>query len=83
MAQSGLDIDYRATTSEALQAEGEQLSPLDVRSELQLAYQALARAIPEDMRAIYLDHPPVVVPSAQETGLMTIEFDELDLKNLT
>lgn len=38
-----------------LQAEGEQLSPQDVRSELQLAYQSLERAIPEDMRAIYLE----------------------------
>lgn len=62
-----------------LQAEGEQLSPQDVRSELKIAYQSLERAIPEDVRAIYLDQPPTVVPSPQEAGLMTIEFDELDL----
>jgi len=63
-----------------LQAEGEQLSPQDVQAELQIAYQSLERAIPEDMRTIYLQHKPVVVPSPEETGLMTIEFDELDLQ---
>lgn len=63
-----------------LQAEGEQLSPQDVQAELQVAYQSLERAIPEDIRTIYLHHPPVVVPSPTEAGLMTIEFDEMDLQ---
>ncbi|MGD1864142.1 MAG: sigma-70 family RNA polymerase sigma factor [Phormidesmis sp.] len=63
-----------------LQAEGEQLSPQDVQAELQVAYKSLERAIPEDMQTIYLQHPPVVVPSPAEAGLMTIEFDEMDLQ---
>jgi hypothetical protein len=76
-----------------LQAEGERISPSEVRSELRIAYQALERAIPEDIRAIYLDRAPLMAPSvnqeiaqgmtqemAQEmAGLMTIEFDEIDL----
>ena len=56
------------------------MSPHEVRAELQLAYQTLERAIPADMRTIYLDQPPPVVASPAEAGLMTIEFDEVDLK---
>lgn len=63
-----------------LQAEGDQLSPQDVQAELQVAYQSLERAIPADMRTIYLQRPPAVVPSPAEAGLMTIEFDEVDLQ---
>ena len=63
-----------------LQAEGEQMSPQDVQAELQTAYQELERSMPEDMRTVYLQHSPVVVPSPEEAGLMTIEFDELDLQ---
>lgn len=62
-----------------LQAEGEAISAQQVHAELQLAYQSLERAIPEDIRTIYLDRKPVVVPAPEETGLMTIEFDEVDL----
>ncbi|MEL7495725.1 MAG: hypothetical protein AAGJ95_17420, partial [Cyanobacteria bacterium J06554_11] len=63
-----------------LQAEGEQVAPQEVQAELQVAYQALERAIPEDMRSIYLDYSPAVVPGPEVVGLMTIEFDEVDLQ---
>ena len=69
-----------------LQAEGKQLSPNEVGAELQAAYHSLERAIPADMRAIYLDKPTVLMPSAAESmvngetdGLLTIEFDNFDL----
>ena len=38
-----------------LQAEGDHLSPAEVQAELKLAYQALERAIPADIRKIYVD----------------------------
>jgi hypothetical protein len=65
-----------------LQAEGERITPADVRAELQVAYRALERAIPEDIRAIYIDRAPLVSPSVnvEMTGLLTIEFDEIDLQ---
>lgn len=84
-----------------LQAEGEQISPPEVHTALQAAYQALERAIPKDIRAVYLDRAPLLAPSANQemagemaremagemskemaagmAGLMTIEFDEVDL----
>ena len=37
-----------------LQAEGEKLSPAQVRHTLGTAYQNLEAALPEDIRAIYL-----------------------------
>lgn len=37
-----------------LQAEGEHISPADVRHHLQVAYLALEAALPEDIREIYL-----------------------------
>ncbi len=58
-----------------LQAEGEHLSAQEVRSELQTAYKALERAIPADVRTIYLGHSLTVLPSPAESGLMTIEFE--------
>ncbi len=61
-----------------LQAEGEQISASEVQAERQKAYPALEQAIPTDIRSIYLQHQPAVVPSPEETGLMTIEFDEPD-----
>jgi len=62
-----------------LQAEGESISAQQVHTELQSAYQSLERAIPDDVCAIYLDYSPVVLPSPKEAGLMTIEFDDVDL----
>lgn len=76
-----------------LQAEGERTSPAEVSAELQVAYQALERAIPEDMRAIYIENNPLAAVSEGEAlseemtekmaeemaGLMTIEFGEIDL----
>lgn len=70
-----------------LQAEGDRTSPAEVRTELQTAYKALESAIPEDIRALYLDPAPASVPliapsmSEEMAGLMTIEFDEIDLQN--
>ncbi|MEO0769478.1 MAG: sigma-70 family RNA polymerase sigma factor [Cyanobacteria bacterium J06649_4] len=63
-----------------LQAEGEPISAQQVQSELTVAYEALERAIPEDVRTIYLNYPPVIVPAPEEVGRMTIEFDEVDLQ---
>ena len=65
-----------------LQAEGEPITPQQVNIELKTAYQALERSIPDDMRAIYLDHPPAVVPTPDEAGRLTIEFDEVDLQQM-
>lgn len=64
-----------------LQAEGEQSSAQAVREELASAYQALEEALPEDIRAIYLDYSLVISSAAEETqGRMTIEFDQSDLQ---
>ncbi len=46
-----------------LQAEGDRTSPQAVSTELELAYQSLERAIPEDMQAIYLGYPLAIVPA--------------------
>lgn len=68
-----------------LQAEGSQISSQTVQVELEVAYSALEQAIPADIKAIYLDRPaaiappPPPAPSAAPTGLMTIEFDEMNL----
>ncbi len=64
-----------------LQAEGEESSAPAVREELAVAYQALERALPEDIRAIYLDYSLAILPAAEESeGRMTIEFDSADLQ---
>lgn len=64
-----------------LQAEGEQSSAPAVREELAVAYRALEEAIPEDIRAIYMDYALAISPAAEETqGRMTIEFDPADLQ---
>jgi len=46
-----------------LQAEGDRTATDDVQAELKVAYQALERAIPADIRHIYLDSPPLIAPS--------------------
>ncbi len=69
-----------------LQAEGDRLSPDEVQAELKLAYQALERAIPADIRKLYVDSyvegAPAIAPATAEAmqGTMTIEFDEADLQ---
>lgn len=65
-----------------LQAEGDRLSPSEVQAELKRAYQSLERAIPADIREIYVDNEPAIAPATDEDlqGLMTIEFDEVDLQ---
>ena len=65
-----------------LQAEGDRVSPSEVEAELKLAYKALERAIPADIHEIYINHKPAVDPATTEDveGLMTIEFDEVDLQ---
>lgn len=40
-----------------LQAEGEKLSPAEVKAQLQTAYQQLEKALPNDLRTIYFDEP--------------------------
>ena len=49
-----------------LQAEGEQISAPEVHTALQTAYQSLERAIPQDVRAIYLDRAPLLAPSVNQ-----------------
>ena len=49
-----------------LQAEGDQISPSEVHTALQTAYQALERAIPKDIRAVYLDCAPLLAPSVNQ-----------------
>ena len=73
-----------------LQAEGDRITPAEVQAELKTAYQALARAIPADIRQIYVSSESPAAPAktkaakaavrAETPGLMTIEFDEVDLQ---
>ena len=46
-----------------LQAEGDRTTAADVQADLDVAYQALEKAIPADIRNIYLDTPPLIAPS--------------------
>ena len=67
-----------------LRAEGSQISPQTVQAELAVAYSALEQAIPADIKSIYLDRPGAIAPTPSPslsaiTGLMTIEFDEMNL----
>nr|WP_228035080.1 sigma-70 family RNA polymerase sigma factor [Oculatella sp. LEGE 06141] len=57
-----------------LQAEGEAISPAEVRTQLQVCYQQLERILPDDIRAIYLQHSVANHPSAYD--------DELDVDPL-
>jgi hypothetical protein len=59
-----------------LQAEGEMMSPAEVKAELDAAYPALEAALPDDIGAIYLDRLPRR-PSlvAEELGLEENWFD--------
>ena len=69
-----------------LQAEGDRFTPSEVEAELTVAYKALERAIPSDIREIYVNNQPAInlatdPATAEELdGLMTIEFDEVDLQ---
>ena len=65
-----------------LQAEGDRYSPSEVQAELELAYQALERAIPDDIRTLYIEQIAAAAPAiaGEAEGLMTIEFDEADLQ---
>ncbi len=45
-----------------LQAEGERLSPAEVRVKLQEGYHLLETELPDDIRTIYLGADPVVAP---------------------
>lgn len=58
-----------------LQAEGERISPSQVGTELRIAYQALERAIPEDIRAIYLDRTALIAPSASQLASQAASQD--------
>ncbi len=49
-----------------LQAEGEQLSPAQVREKLGLAYQHLEASLPDDIRTIYLGYSHSQPPSDSE-----------------
>ncbi|HEY9880406.1 MAG TPA: sigma-70 family RNA polymerase sigma factor, partial [Leptolyngbyaceae cyanobacterium] len=56
-----------------LQAEGERISPAQVRERLQIAYRNLEAALPQDIRAIYLGEwaEPELIPE------LTDELDSL------
>jgi len=47
-----------------LQAEGERLSPAEVRVKLQEGYRLLETELPDDIRTIYLGTDPVAAPEA-------------------
>lgn len=64
-----------------LQAEGDRTSPQAVSAELELAYQALERAIPADMQAIYLGHPLAVVPALASAAEILETPDISDIPN--
>jgi hypothetical protein len=61
-----------------LQAEGESMTPAQVRQQLQVAYQNLEAALPEDIRAIYLGYLPQAMasqPIPEGDPLGTLEPD--------
>jgi hypothetical protein len=52
-----------------LQAEGEVITPVEVRSHLEEGYRLLEEALPEDVRAIYLnDHARLSVAQLETSG---------------
>lgn len=51
-----------------LQAEGENLSPAEIKASLQEAYRHLETALPADLRSIYFDEPLPDQNSAVEMG---------------
>ena len=61
-----------------LQAEGDRTSPQSVSTELELAYQALERAIPGDMQAIYLGYPLAIVPALAPAAEILDDSDTSD-----
>lgn len=65
-----------------LQAEGEQISASEVHTALQTAYQALERAIPQDVRAIYLDRAPLFAPSVNQEMADREMTREISLESL-
>ena len=66
-----------------LQAEGDQMSPAQVGILLEEAYKVLEAALPDDVRAIYLEQfpaPSAQVPTEQSQGGVDEAWDpELDL----
>ncbi|AFZ16480.1 RNA polymerase sigma factor [Allocoleopsis franciscana] len=52
-----------------LQAEGEVVSPAQVRTQLQTGYQTLETALPEDIRLIYLAQAASIQANAQVNAL--------------
>ena len=67
-----------------LQAEGERISPAQVSVRLQEAYRTLESALPDDIRAIYLEKfaaPSATVSAGQSLELDDdcLDFAELDL----
>lgn len=68
-----------------LQAEGERMSPVQVRVRLQEAYRVLEAALPDDIRAIYLEQfaaPSAEAPAdqSQDSDDDSWDFAELDLE---
>lgn len=64
-----------------LQAEGDRTSPQSVSTELELAYQALERAIPGDMQAIYLGYPLAIVPALAPAAEILNASDTSDVSD--
>jgi hypothetical protein len=52
-----------------LQAEGEVVSPAQVRTQLQKGYQTLETALPEDIRLIYLAQAASLQANSQVNAL--------------
>lgn len=58
-----------------LQAEGEQLAPKEVKAELQKGYRGLEEALPEDIRAIYLNDKNLAQRLQTEQNAAALELD--------
>ncbi len=55
-----------------LQAEGEVISPAQVRTQLQQGYKLLEEALPEDIRQIYLGDEGTVPEQQSQIGVMPV-----------
>jgi hypothetical protein len=55
-----------------LQAEGEVISPAQVRTQLQQGYKLLEEALPEDIRQIYLGDEGAVPEQQSQIGVMPV-----------
>jgi DNA-directed RNA polymerase specialized sigma24 family protein len=58
-----------------LQAEGEVISPTEVKTQLQQGYQQLETVLPEDIRSIYLDGTSSSRAANEDTSFSPLSFE--------